>query len=93
VRQLTRLSPPVGRYREFDHPLGDNIGMRTAELETKAQRAYLQSEGCTEPPGFLIGRSLLSARLGALFTRADGVRFDNCIIDTALSLACGETSR
>jgi EAL domain-containing protein (putative c-di-GMP-specific phosphodiesterase class I) len=47
----------------------------TAEgVETEAQRAYLQSEGCSEAQGFLISRPLPSAQLRALFANVAGLR-------------------
>lgn len=56
--------------------LANSIGMATTAegVETEAQRAYLQAEGCTEAQGFLISRPLPAADLRVLLARLEGAR-------------------
>jgi diguanylate cyclase (GGDEF)-like protein len=56
--------------------LANSIGMATTAegVETEAQRAYLQGEGCTEAQGFLISRPLPAADLRVLLARSEGAR-------------------
>jgi len=64
VRELPAGNDSSAIVRSIIH-LANSIGMpTTAEgVETEAQRAYLQSEGCTEAQGFLISRPLPSPPL------------------------------
>jgi EAL domain-containing protein (putative c-di-GMP-specific phosphodiesterase class I) len=75
VRELPADNDGSAIVRSIIH-LANSIGMpTTAEgVETEAQRAYLQSEGCTEAQGYLISRPLPAADLPALFTKAEDVR-------------------
>jgi diguanylate cyclase (GGDEF)-like protein len=75
VRELPADNDGSAIVRSIIH-LANNIGMpTTAEgVETEEQRAYLQSEGCSEAQGFLISRPLPSAQLRALFANVAGVR-------------------
>jgi EAL domain-containing protein (putative c-di-GMP-specific phosphodiesterase class I) len=75
VRELPADKDGSAIVRSIIH-LANSIGMpTTAEgVETEAQRAYLQSEGCSEAQGFLISRPLPSGQLRALFANVAGVR-------------------
>lgn len=75
IRELPADNGGRAIVRSIIH-LANSIGMpTTAEgVETEAQRAYLESEGCTEAQGFLISRPLPSAKLDELFAKVEGVR-------------------
>jgi EAL domain-containing protein (putative c-di-GMP-specific phosphodiesterase class I) len=75
VRELPAGNDSSAIVRSIIH-LANSIGMpTTAEgVETEAQRAYLQSEGCTEAQGFLISRPLPAAQLRELFANVADMR-------------------
>src|ERR1700734_2635794 len=63
------------KLRSTDHSFANCRRATTAEgVETEAQRAYLQSEGCTEAQGFLISRPLPFAQLRTLFADVADIR-------------------